>query len=82
MEYTQEMNLLSDSGYCMPFNDRKEEVVLTRTYGKQEDGGFNRGIDLATNRYVLRAVADGISPSSARTGNTAFTRQPVTGNTM
>lgn len=45
MEYTQEMNLQSESGYCMPFNDRKEEVVLTRAYGKQEDGSFNHGID-------------------------------------
>lgn len=60
MEYTQEMNLQSESGYCMPFNDRKEEVVLTRAYGKQEDGSFNHGIDLAADRYVLRAVADGI----------------------
>ena len=60
MEYTQEMNLQSESGYCMPFNDKKEEVVLPRTYGKQEDGSFNHGIDLAADRYVLRAVADGI----------------------
>lgn len=60
MEFTQEMNLLSESGYCMPFNDRKEEVVLTGSYGKQPDGSFNHGIDLATDRYVLRAVADGI----------------------
>lgn len=60
MEYTQEMNLQSESGYCMPFNDRKEEVVLTRAYGKQEDGSFNHGIDLVADRYVLRAVADGI----------------------
>ena len=38
MEYTQEMNLQSESGYCMPFNDKKEEVVLTRTYGNRRTG--------------------------------------------
>lgn len=60
MEYTQDMILQSESGYSMPFNGKNEEVVLLKTYGKQEDGSFNHGIDLATNRYVLRAVADGI----------------------
>jgi hypothetical protein len=60
MEYTQEMNLMSESGYSMPFNGKNEEVVLQRGYGQQEDGTFNHGIDLETNRYVLRAVADGI----------------------
>jgi hypothetical protein len=60
MEYTQEMNLLSESGYSMPFNGKNEEVTLLKNYGPQEDGSFNRGIDLAADRYVLRAVADGI----------------------
>lgn len=31
-----------------------------KAYGRQEDGSFNHGIDLKTDRYVLRAVADGI----------------------
>lgn len=60
MEYTQEMNLMSDSGYSMPFTGKSEEVILARGYGKQEDGSFSHGIDLKTDRYVLRAVADGI----------------------
>ncbi len=60
MEYTQDMILQSESGYSMPFNGKNEEVVLLKTYGLQDDGSFNHGIDLATNRYVLRAVADGI----------------------
>jgi hypothetical protein len=60
MEYTQEMNLMSESGYCMPFNGKNEEVVLLKAYGIQDDGTFNHGIDLGANRYVLRAVADGI----------------------
>lgn len=55
MEYTQEMNLQSASGYCMPFCGMHEEVKLLKPYG---DG--NQGIDLEANRYVLRAVADGI----------------------
>lgn len=56
MNFTNDMMLMSESGYCMPFNDRKEEVNLISRYG--EDG--NTGIDFATNRYVLRAVADGM----------------------
>jgi hypothetical protein len=60
MEYTQEMNLMSESGYSMPFNGKNEDVVLCKSYGKQEDGTFNHGIDLEVNRYILRAVADGI----------------------
>lgn len=60
MEYTQEMNLMSDNGYSMPFTGKSEEVILARGYGRQEDGSFNHGIDLKTDRYVLRAVADGI----------------------
>ena len=60
MEYTQEMNLMSESGYSMPFTGKNEEVKLTKAYGQQEDGTFNHGIDLVAERYVLRAVADGI----------------------
>jgi len=60
MEYTQEMNLQSASGYCMPFTGKHEDVQLLKGYGEQEYGGFNHGIDLAANRYVLRAVADGV----------------------
>lgn len=54
MEYTQEMNLQSASGYCMPFCGKHEEVTLLKPYGDD-----NHGIDLAANRYMLRAVADG-----------------------
>lgn len=35
MNYTQEMNLVSKSGYCMPFEESKGEVSLTLGYGKQ-----------------------------------------------
>src|SRR3712207_8835966 len=43
-----------------PYTTLFRSVVLTRTYGTQEDGSFNHGIDLAADCYVLRAVADGI----------------------
>lgn len=35
MNYTQEMNLVSKSGYCMPFEERNGEVNMTLGYGKQ-----------------------------------------------
>ena len=35
MTYTQEMNLTSSSGYCMPFEERDRDVQLTLGYGKQ-----------------------------------------------
>lgn len=65
MSYTQEMNLASRSGYCMPFEERDGEVRLALGYGEQthpKTGGkfFHHGVDFATNRYLLAAVADGI----------------------
>lgn len=54
------MNLYSESGYCMPFTGNNEDVILTKGYGKQEDGSYHHGIELKTDRYVLRAVADGV----------------------
>lgn len=35
MNYTQEMNLQSKSGYCMPFEERKGEVRMSLDYGTQ-----------------------------------------------
>lgn len=66
------MNLLSESGYCMPFNGKNEEVVLLKGYGPQEDGSYNHGIDLAANRYVLRAVADGIVTAIGSNADSGF----------
>lgn len=65
MDYTQEMNLVSASGYCMPFEERDGDVKLLLGYGEQthpQTGGkfFHHGTDFATNRYLLMAVADGI----------------------
>ena len=65
MTYTQEMNLTSSSGYCMPFEERDRDVQLTVGYGKQNhpktgEEFFHHGIDFNTNNYFLAAVADGI----------------------
>ena len=65
MTYTQEMNLTSSSGYCMPFEERDRDVQLTLGYGKQNhpktgEEFFHHGIDFNTNNYFLAAVADGI----------------------
>ena len=35
MKYSQEMILKSPSGYCMPFEERDREVVMSLGYGKQ-----------------------------------------------
>lgn len=65
MEYNQDMNLVSASGYCMPFEERNGNVNLTVPYGQQPhpqtgEDWFHHGVDFATNKYLLAAVADGI----------------------
>ncbi len=55
MEYTNEMNIVSTSGYCMPFEERNGNVNVVRRYG---DG--HTGVDFRTNKYLLAACADGI----------------------
>ena len=65
MEYTQEMNLLSKSGYCMPFEERNGQVQITLGYGKQThphsgEEFFHHGVDFKADRYLLAALADGI----------------------
>ena len=64
MEYSHEMMLMSESGYCMPFDDRGKDVELLSAYGEQEDKGtgdrrFNHGIDVKAHFQMLAAVADG-----------------------
>lgn len=65
MNYTQDMNLLSTSGYCMPFEEKDRDVQLTLRYGKQKhpktgESFFHHGIDFKTNNYFLAAVANGV----------------------
>lgn len=64
MKYSQEMNLESTSGYCMPFEEKNGNVVMTLGYGEQvhpQNGErfFHHGIDLKTDKYLLKALADG-----------------------
>ena len=36
MKYTQDMMLQSDSGYCMPFEEKGKDVEMSLGYGKQK----------------------------------------------
>lgn len=64
MQFTQEMMLHSDSGYCMPFEERNGDVQMSLGYGKQKhpqtgESFFNHGVDFKVNNYLLSAVATG-----------------------
>ena len=64
MHYTQEMILHSDSGYCMPFEERNGEVTMSLGYGKQKhphkgESFFHHGVDFKVRIYLLSAVATG-----------------------
>lgn len=66
MKYTEEMILQSESGYCMPFEERQgKDVKLSLGYGEQTDPAtgktyFHHGIDFDVRCYTLAAVASGI----------------------
>ena len=36
MKFTQDMMLQSDSGYCMPFEEKGKDVEMSLGYGKQK----------------------------------------------
>lgn len=65
MDYTQDMFLLSDSGYAMPFraeNDKPIEILLP--YGKQKHPRtgqefWHTGWDIKTDTTILQALASG-----------------------
>ncbi len=64
MQFTQEMMLHSESGYCMPFEERNGDVQMSLGYGKQKhpqtgETFFNHGVDFKVNNYLLSAVATG-----------------------
>lgn len=55
----------------MPFEEKNGNVVMTLGYGEQvhpQNGErfFHHGIDLKTDKYLLKALADG---SATRNGN-------------
>ena len=65
MKYTKEMILQSPSGYCMPFEEKGKEVVMTLGYGKQkhpntDEEFFHHGVDFEVHNYLLSALASGI----------------------
>lgn len=64
MKYTHKMMLHSESGYCMPFEEREKEVEMTLGYGKQKHPKtgqtFNHtGVDFNAPYYMLSAIATG-----------------------
>ncbi len=65
MKYTEEMILHSQSGYCMPFQERSgKDVEMTLGYGEQPhpvtgEPFFHHGIDFNVNHYLLSAIASG-----------------------
>lgn len=62
MQYTPDMNLLSDSGYCMPFASEDSTPTLpygNQTHPKTKELFFHHGVDFSTNNYTLAAMATG-----------------------
>lgn len=55
---------MSKSGFCMPFDDRGNQVEMLLPYGEQKhpqtgETFFHHGVDLKTHFFMLSAVADG-----------------------
>lgn len=64
MQFTPEMMLHSDSGYCMPYEEKEKDVEMCLGYGKQKNPKtgelfFHHGIDLKVQHYLLSALATG-----------------------
>lgn len=64
MKFSQEMMLQSDSGYCMPFEEKDKDVEMTLGYGNQrhpKTGAmfFHHGVDFKAQHYLLSALATG-----------------------
>ena len=64
MKFTQDMMLQSDSGYCMPFEEKGKDVEMSLGYGKQKhpktgEVFFHHGVDFPVKHYLLSAVATG-----------------------
>ena len=71
MKYTEEMILQSESGYCMPFEERQgKDVKLSLGYGEQTDPTtgktyFHHGIDRKSTRLNSSHASKTRMPSSA-----------------
>lgn len=57
MNYTQEMNLQSKSGYCMPFEERKGEVRMSLDYGTQVHPKSGDRVFPSRNRLYHQALS-------------------------
>lgn len=58
------MVMMSEGGYCMPFDDHGGQVELLLPYGDQKhpetgEPFFHHGIDLKVHYFMLSALADG-----------------------
>lgn len=65
MDYTQEMFLVSKSGYAMPFKEGDSPVNVLLPYGevqhpKTKKKFFHKGWDIESRDYVLQALATGV----------------------
>lgn len=69
------MNLVSPSGYCMPFEDR-DPINVTHYYGRQTDGTFLPTVALESRDEQLLAVAEGqVTGLGGRPGDVSLTMQ-------
>ena len=59
MNYTQNSNLISKSGYSMPFEEKNGRVEMLKPYGEDSEGKFNHGVDFKTRNFLIAAMADG-----------------------
>ena len=66
MNYNQNSNLYSKSGYSMPFEEKKGRVEIIKPYGENPEGVFNHGVDFKTRNFLIAAVADGCMRSYER----------------
>ncbi|MCH5332022.1 MAG: M23 family metallopeptidase [Alistipes sp.] len=73
MKYTEEMILQSESGYCMPFEEKQgKDVEMSLGYGEQTHPAtgepfFHHGVDFNVKCYALAAVASGVVSAIANT---------------
>ena len=79
MKYTQEMMLQSDSGYCMPFEEKGKDVEMSLGYGKQKhpktgETFFHHGVDFPVKHYLLSDLAMMPFTVSIRLSDMASTR--------
>lgn len=64
MKYTEEMILQSESGYCMPFEERKgKDVKLSLGYGEQTDPTTGKHIFIMASTSMYGVTHWRLSPA-------------------